>query len=380
MNEKESFKRAWAEIDLDKLEANIKKLKAQLFETTELMPIVKANAYGHGDVKICARLAELGIKYYGVSSIDEAIKIRQCVNSGDILILGYTPPEYADELCRHDIIQGVVSFEHAVQLSKTASKPLRCHIKIDSGMGRVGLKTQNYYECADEIIKITQLDKLCVEGIYTHYASADSDDEADIAYTDAQTEYILAVADELKRRNMNIKHLHFLNSAGFSYHNNPRSTLARVGINLYGLASNYAMGDVPFELEPVLAFKTIVSHVKIIRQGDCVSYGRTFTAERDMKIASLTVGYADGYSRLLSSKGEVLVHGVRCKIIGRVCMDQLMIDADEVPDVKSGDTVTLIGRESNEIISADYLASLYGTIGYEVVCGISNRVPRIYLN
>lgn len=379
---KEYFKRAWAEIDLSRLENNIRILKKQLNKNTELMPIVKANAYGHGDVQVCSKLGELDIKYYGVSCINEAIKIREYINFGDILILGYTPPEYADELCRYDIIQGIVSFEHALQFSKTAvnmkMKPIRCHIKIDSGMGRVGLKNKTYYECAEEIIKISRLEKLQVEGIYTHYASADSDNEDDIGYTESQTEYILAVYDELKRRNIDIRHMHFLNSAGFSYHNHPQSTLARVGINLYGLAANYDMG-VPLGIEPVMKFKTIVSQVKYIHKGDYVSYGRTFVADHDMKIASLTVGYADGYSRLLSSKGEVLVHGIRCRVIGRVCMDQMMIDVSNVPDVKMGDTVTLIGKEGKEIVTADYLASLYGTIGYEVIGGISNRVPRIYI-
>ena len=375
---KEYNKRAWVEINLDKLEQNVRKLRHNLFESTELMPIVKANAYGHGDIKICAKLSEIGIKYYGVASISEAVTVRQTIHSGDILIMGYTPPEYAKDIFKYDIIQSIVSFEHAVLLDKMAVKPIRCHIKIDTGMGRVGLKNANYYECANEIEKIIKLRKISVEGIFTHYAVADSDTENDIAYTNAQTEYILAVHGELKRRNIDIRHVHFLNSAGFSYHNHPQSTLARVGINLYGLSSNYERG-VPFGLEPLLEFKTIISQVKYINKGDSVSYGRTFTAEKEMKIASLTVGYADGYSRLLSSKGEALVHGIRCKIIGRVCMDQIMLDVSDVPNVSAGDTVTLIGREGNEIISADYLASLYGTIDYEVVCGISNRVSRVYL-
>jgi len=372
-------KRAWAEIDLNKLERNVNIFRAGLLGDTELMTVVKANAYGHGDRQICAKLSELGIKYYGVITLDEGINARRTIKSGEILVLGYVPPEYAEEIAQYDLVQGVVSSEHALRLSENAVNPVRCHIKIDTGMGRVGLKNKNYYECADEIEKITRMSKLRVEGIYTHYASADSANENDIAFTNMQTEYILAVYNELCSRNIILRHVHFLNSAGFFYHNSPKSTLARIGINLYGLSTNYERDNGLNGLETFLELKAEISQVKTIFKGDSVSYGRTFTAQDEMKIASLTIGYADGYSRALSSKGEVLVHGVRCKVVGRVCMDQLMLDVSGVPQVKAGDIATLIGKDGDEEIRADWLGSLYDTIPQEVVCGITSRVPRVYV-
>jgi alanine racemase len=366
-----SLKRAWAEIDLAALERNVNKIKKLLTNGTQLMPVVKADAYGHGEVAVCSKLEQLGIKYYGVSNLTEAIGVRgHC--SGDILILGYTPAKYANEIYSNDIIQGIVSYDHAEQFN-AQGKTVRCHIKIDTGMGRLGYDTENI---ADLLENTINMKNLSVEGIYTHYACADSLNPDDIAYTNRQTECILSVDDELKRRGIHLEHVHFLNSAGLCYNNNARSTLARVGIIMYGLSPNYPM-PVPIQTEPVMSLKAAVSQVKTIYTGDSVSYGRTFKAEHEMKTAALTIGYADGYSRLLSSKGEVLVNGKRCKIIGRVCMDQLMIDATDT-DIKENDTVTLIGKDSDDEITADYLASLYGTIGYEVVCGISKRVDRFY--
>jgi len=371
--------RAWAEIDLLKLEGNVNIFKSKLLGNTELMTVVKTNAYGHGETQICAKLSELGIKHYGVITLDEAINTRCVVKSGEILILGYVPPEYVAELSEYDLIQGIISLEHAERLSYKAVKPVRCHIKIDTGMNRVGLKHRNYHECADEIVKIIRMKNLRVEGIYTHYASAGSPDESDIAFTDSQTDFILAVYNELMSRNIFLPHVHFLNSAGILYNNSPKSTLARVGISLFGLSSNYERDKGHNGLETFLELKAVISQVKTVHKGDSISYGRTFTVENEMKIASLTIGYADGYSRALSNKGEVLVHGMRCKVVGRVCMDQMMVDVSKVPYVRAGDVATLIGRDGNEEIRADWLGSMYGTIPQEVVCGITGRIPRVYV-
>ncbi|HHX57515.1 MAG TPA: alanine racemase [Clostridiales bacterium] len=371
-------KRAWAEISLNSLEENIKSIRESLMPETEIMAVIKADAYGHGEGEICHKLEQIGIKYFAVSNLDEAVSVREHCNNGNILILGYTPSEYAKELERFNIIQGIVSMEHALELSQNANNKVRCHIKVDTGMGRVGLKHDNVSDCVDEIENIIKLRNLSVEGIYTHLAVADSDDESDITYTNAQIDYILSVYDELKNRGISLPHVHFLNSAGACYHNSGRSTLARIGIIMYGLHPNYEM-DLPYELKPVLALKAIISQVKTIHEGDFVSYGRTFCAKSSIKVATVTVGYADGYSRLLSSRGEALVQGQRCKIIGRVCMDQLVLDVSCLEDIHAGEIVTLIGRDGEEIITADELASVYGTIGYEVVCGISKRVPRIYV-
>lgn len=371
-----NHKRAWAKINLSRLGENINTIKKGLSPSTEIMAVVKADAYGHGEKEILKKLESIGIRYFAVSNLDEAISVRETCPEGEILILGYTPPEYAAEIIKNNIIQCIVSEEYANELSVSAESTLRCHIKIDTGMGRIGLKYSSVSDCCDSIQRITDFKNLSVEGIFTHFAVADSDEADNIEYTKNQADFIKNVYSELVKRGTNLSHLHFLNSAGAGYHYDPASTLARIGITMYGLAPNYPL-PLPYKVKPVMEFKAVVSDVKMIDEGDCISYGRTYRATGRRKIATVTVGYADGYSRLLSSKGQVLCHGVRCSITGRVCMDQMMIDVTGV-DVKAGDVVTLIGEDGNDIITADELASWYGTIGYEVVCGISKRVPRIY--
>lgn len=373
------LKRAWAEVSLPQLRKNVDIIRSLNSPKTEIMAVVKADAYGHGDEHIVRCLAEqCGIKYFAVSNLDEAIAVRKFAPDAEILILGYTPPEYAHEIAMYNIIQGVVSTEYAQELVKNTPSPIRCHIKIDTGMGRIGLKHDTPEECADEIAEMMKIDKLSVEGIYTHFAVADSDDPDNIAYTDRQEKFITDTYDVLAGRGIKLRHLHFMNSAATCYRNSSRSTLSRAGIILYGLHPDVSL-EIPEGLEPLMELKAVISHVKTVKPGDCISYGRTFVADREMRIATVTIGYADGYSRLLSSKGEILVHGKRCKIVGRVCMDQLMMDVSDVPEAKSGDIVTLIGTDGGDRITADDLAQIYGTIGYEVVCGISKRVPRIYI-
>lgn len=373
---KQYLKRAWAEISLSGLQSNISLIKKLAGASTNIMAVVKADAYGHGEGEICHCLEKSGVKYFAVSNLDEALQVRGFCPSGEILILGYTPPEYAEQLAENNIIQGVISREYALELVKN-HKNVRCHIKIDTGMGRIGLKYDTPQECAEEIKNIISIDGLSVEGIYTHFAVADSDEADNIKYTDNQEKFILDTYDILESQNIHLEHVHFMNSAALCYRANPRSTLARAGIIMYGLCPNYPL-PIPDGFKPVMSLKAVVSHVKTVKKGDCISYGRTFVAEREMKIATVTIGYADGYSRLLSSKADVLLHGKRCRITGRVCMDQLMIDVTD-NNAEEGDIVTLIGTDGDETITADELASLYNTIGYEVVCGISKRVPRVYI-
>lgn len=374
---KQYLKRAWAEISLSGLQSNISLIKKLAGASTNIMAVVKADAYGHGEGEICHCLEKSGVKYFAVSNLDEALQVRGFCPSGEILILGYTPPEYAEQLAENNIIQGVISREYALELVKN-HKNVRCHIKIDTGMGRIGLKYDTPQECAEEIKNIISIDGLSVDGIYTHFAVADSDEANNIKYTDNQEKFILDTYDILESQNIHLEHVHFMNSAALCYRTNPRSTLARAGIIMYGLCPNYPLA-IPNGFKPVMSLKAVVSHVKTVKKGDCISYGRTFVADHEMKIATVTIGYADGYSRLLSSKADVLLNGKRCRITGRICMDQLMIDVTD-NNAKEGDIVTLIGTDGNETITADELASLYNTIGYEVVCGISKRVPRVYID
>lgn len=368
--------RAWAEIDLSALEHNVRAVQEKLPPKTEMMAVVKANAYGHGDAAICRKLWELGVHWFAVSNLEEGLAVREYCPKAEIFILGYTPPEYAPQLTKQNIIQGVLSMDYAQQLQQHADGIVRCHIKLDTGMGRIGFRGKDAADCVQELLPLFDLDRLSIEGIYTHFAVADSPEADDVAYTNAQEQLILDVYDGLAAQGHPLQQLHFMNSAASICRPNPRSTLARVGIILYGLAPNYPV-PVPIPLEPVMSLRSVVSHVKTIQPGACISYGRTYCADQPRTIATVTIGYADGYARLLSNRANALVHGVACPIVGRVCMDQLMLDVTDVPNVQPGDVVTMFGKDGDASISADWLASLYGTIGYEIVCGISKRVPRI---
>lgn len=374
-------KRTWAEIHLDRLENNLNTCRTFLKGDTKLMAVVKANAYGHGDNVIAPFFQEHGVEWFAVSNISEARHLRNLGITAEILILGYVFPEEATGLVENDndIIQTITSIEYAKSLSENIPgyKKLRAHIKIDTGMGRIGLKHKTVSEYADEIQKIMKIENISVEGIFTHLSVADSEDADDVLYTKNQVALIMSINNELKARGINLKQVHFLNSAGATYYSDERSSLSRFGIMLYGLHPNNAL-ELPVSLEPVMELKTVVSHVKTIEADESVSYGRTFKSTKPMKVASLTVGYADGYSRLLSSKAEVLINGKRAKVIGRVCMDQTMIDVTDI-DVNVGDVATLFGYDGEDKITADELADIYGTIGYEIICGISKRVPRVFI-
>lgn len=366
------FKRCWAEISLKNVRYNFEQYCKHISKDNEIMCVVKANCYGHSDEEIVPFLQnELGVKYFAVSNLLEAIKLRDIGINGDILILGYTPAENAPELIKYNIIQAITDLDYARSLSKTADSEVRCHCAIDTGMTRIGLHGEVGNIC-DDLEEMYKLPNIALEGIFTHFAVADEEDEGDISYTKVQADKICKVCEEMKDRNITFKHTHFLNSAGGVYYPDERSTLTRLGIILYGLYPNPAKA-LPFTPKPVMTLKAVVSQIKYIEKGEQVSYGRTYTADRKIKLATVTAGYADGYPRALSNKGEVIIKGVRCPIRGRVCMDQFMCDVSAVPDVKVGEEVVLMG----ENITADDIAFLIGTIGYEVTCDISPRVLRL---
>ncbi len=373
---KKVLHRAWAEIDLSALAHNVESVKKVLPQNTQFMAVVKANAYGHGDEAVCKKLLELGVSWFAVSNLEEALSVRKICPNAEVFILGYTPPECAADIAKYNIIQGVMSASYAKELCANANAPIRCHIKLDTGMGRIGFQSKHTDACVNELLPLFDMEMLSIEGIYTHFAVADSEIPCDIEYTQMQEKRIFDVYDRLAECGHKLQHIHCMNSAASIVRPNERCTLARIGIIMYGLLPNYPV-ELPIELKPVMTFKSVISQVKDVFDGDCISYGRTYTASETRKVATVTVGYADGYARLLSGKGYALVHGKKCPILGRVCMDQLMLDVTEISElVQSGDEVTLFG---NCEITADKLASLYGTIGYEIVCGISKRVPRIVI-
>ncbi|MDR0903244.1 MAG: alanine racemase [Ruminococcus sp.] len=378
--------RLFAEIDLDAAIANLNELKKLVRPAkTGIMCVIKANGYGHDDCTLCKVLEENGVRYFAVSNIDEAVKLREGGSTGEILILGYTHPDYTEKLLKYNIIQTVTGLSHAEALGERVSeffeKPLRVHIKIDTGMGRLGIKLFDFEKAVTEISAIAKLPGIRAEGLFTHLAAADSEANDDLDFTAAQTECFFFLADECERAGIKFIHKHCFNSAGGLIHYDPRSTLVRFGVALYGLKPDVNL-KLPIKLTPVLSLKSHIAQIKTLYTGETVSYGRTFTAKHEMKIAVVTVGYADGYPRALSSFGNspngfMLINGKKARILGRVCMDMTVVDVTEIDDAAVGSLVTLIGTDGKETITADDLAVMADTIGYEIVCGIGLRVPRL---
>lgn len=380
---KDFLRRAWAEIHLERLEANLKSARALTDPSkTSVACVVKANAYGHDDENIVPFLESLGVSFFAVSNIREAQKLRRCGTKGEILILGYTPPELAAELAENDIIQAAVSEEHALEIAeqaRSAGVTVKLHAAVDTGMGRIGVRAADSVSCgtaAQSLLRISREKGVILDGAFTHYAAADSLAPEDVSYTAAQTELFFDVCEKARGLGVSLRHTHCLNSAGGTLRYDPRSTLYRLGIILYGLYPDPSL-ELPFALQPVMDLKAAVSYVKTLSPGDCVSYGRTYRADGKITAATIPIGYADGYVRGLSGKAEVLINGRRAPVIGRICMDQLMADVTGIEGVHEGSEVTLIGSDGNERITADELAGKCGTIGYEIVCGISKRIPRV---
>lgn len=380
---KKFLRRAWAEVHLDRLKDNLAALRSLIDEnTTQIACVVKANAYGHDDGNIAPYLESLGVSFFAVSNIKEAENLRRNGVKGEILILGHTPAEYAPELAEYDIIQAAVSLEYARELSECALQAnvrVKIHMAVDTGMGRIGVcasDDESLAAAADDICSAAELRGIILDGAFSHYAAADSLDDDDIAYTAAQTERFFDVCGRVRAQGTALRHTHCLNSAGGAFRFDSRSTLVRFGIMLYGLKPDRSL-ILPVRLTPVMDLKAAVSYVKPVKAGSFISYGRTYRAHKDIIAATIPIGYADGYSRSLSGKGYVIINGRKAPIIGRICMDQLMADVTDIPGVCEGTEVTLMGTEGGETITADDLAGLCGTIGYEIICGISKRIPRV---
>ncbi len=371
-------KRAWTEVDLGRLINNYRIYKSMLGESARVMAVVKADAYGHGDIEVARALEGEGISLFAVSNIDEAIRLREGGVLGEILILGYTSPSLSDLLEKHDIMQTLVSEEHAEDFARVGSKA-RFQFAVDTGMKRIGLDARHTHACADVIKKYS--DRLRICGVFTHLCVADSQKREDVEFTRSQISAFGAVCERIEE--LGLEYIHCLNSAGGLLHRDalvPEVLLGtvRLGIVLYGLAPDVSV-SLPEGIQPALSWKATVSMVKEIESGETVGYGRTYVADGRRKIATVTVGYADGYPRALSNRGYVLIDGKRARIVGRVCMDQITVDVTDIPSVRAGDVATLLGESGDEVITASDIAELIGTIGYEIVCGISKRVRRIYV-
>ncbi|MDO4742990.1 MAG: alanine racemase [bacterium] len=374
--------RTWAEIDLDAAEKNLELIKKHA-KNRKLISVIKADAYGHG-VKELSRLYEhRGVDIFAVTNLDEAIQLRNFGIKIPILILEYTPPQLCSKLCEYDLIQTVFSPEYAAKLSQNAadlSKKINVHIKIDSGMGRIGFNCRSSLDvddCVQQIVQSCNCKHLNITGIFTHFAVADEKNSDSSEYTQAQYCRFDTVVKELTAKGFVFETVHCSNSAGIFSKNADWGNAIRAGIVLYGLSPSKDL-NIP-QLTPVMSLKTTVSMVKTLNEGECVSYGLTYRASAPVKVATLTIGYADGYPRALSNKGRVLIDGKFAPIIGRICMNQMLVDVTNVDNVCEGTIATVAGEEKGKQITFDEIADLANTINYEIVCSVSPHIPRIYI-
>ena len=369
-------KRVYTKINLDNIQKNMQTVRQKFGEEMFIMGIVKANAYGHGAVETAKALVEFGADMFGVAAIDEALELRENGIDAPILILGQIFRQDYETAILNDVTCTVVDIVTARGLSQKAielGKVAKIHIKIDTGMGRIGFQPDENGE--NDIKSIFDLPNLQIDGAFTHFANADSCDKAS---ANEQKEKFLQFTDKLISEGYNFPIRHMYNSASAMELEGYAGEMVRCGIMLYGLYPSDEM-DKSYKLYPALEFKSHVSFVKTVGKGFKVSYGSTYVTDREMTIATVPVGYGDGYPRYLSSKGEVLVHGTRCKILGRVCMDQFMIDVSHLDNVQIADEVTLVGTDGNETITIDEISNSEARFNYEFCCLITPRVPRIYI-
>ncbi len=376
-------KRFWAEIDMDAARENVRLLRECLSPSVRLCCVVKANAYGHGAPMLARLYEELGADFFAVSNVEEAMQLRRHGIEQKILILGYTPAECAPLLAEYGISQTVFSYEYAEELNAHAADAgvsLPIHVKLDSGMGRLGFDCKHgSADTVDAVARVAAMPHLIPEGIFTHFALADGGEEGK-AYTDRQYRCFRDTVDALAVRGVHFPICHCANSAGLLDFPDYRLDMVRAGIVLYGVAPSAQIKNMP-RLRPVMFLRAVISQVKELCEGDTVSYGCTFRAPRNMRVAVVSVGYADGYLRRCGEGGAyMLLHGKRAPIVGRICMDQLMLDVSAIPEAKASDVVTVIGKDGDEEVTADMLAELSGTIPYEILCSVGERVPRFYLS
>ena len=372
------FDRLKAVVSLDAIAHNFAEMKKNIAEGTKMIAVIKADGYGHGAEAI-ARLTD-NYSYiwgYAVATAEEALQLRNAGVEKPILILGLVFEEYFREMVAGDIRLTVCEYETAKKLSREAvrqDKTVHIHIGLDTGMSRIGFADTP--ESVEEIKKIAALDHLEIEGMFTHFARADETDKTPAA---DQLNRYLAFAELLKKSGVHIPLKHCSNSAGIIRMKEANLDAVRAGITIYGIYPSSEVERDIVKLEPAMELKSHISYVKDLEPGASISYGGTYTADKKIRVATIPAGYADGYPRTLSNKGWVLIHGQKAPILGRVCMDQFMVNVSDIPDVKAGDEVTLIGKDGDEFISIETFGDMSGRFSYEFACDISKRVPRVYL-
>ncbi len=370
--------RAWAEISLDNIAHNIREIRRITGKNAEIMGVVKADAYGHGVMEVAKTLLENGASRFAVSMLDEAIQLRRAGIEVPILILGYTDPRRANEIIENDVTQSVFSHDLAQALSDEAvrqGKKVKIHIKIDTGMSRIGFLPG--YSAVKNVVEISRLPNIIIEGLFTHFATAD---EKNREYTNTQFERFMSICCELQRIGIHIPVKHCANSAAIIEYPEMHLDMVRPGIILYGMYPSDDVNKAKIDLKPAMTLKANVIMVKEVEKNTSISYGRIFTTVRTSKIATIPIGYADGFNRMLSNKGKVLINGEFAPVVGRVCMDQCMVDITDIgSNVEVGDEVVLIGAQGQNNITAEDVAQTIGMINYELVCIVGKRIPRAFV-
>lgn len=377
--EKEPYYRVQARVNLSAIRHNLQEIRKSINSDTKLMVIIKADAYGHGAVPLAKAIGDSGyVDAYGVAIIEEAVELRNAGIKKPILILGYTPSQQYDLVVENDVSQTIFQYEMAKALSEEAvrqGKTAKVHIKLDTGMSRIGYPDKK--ESIEEIKRIVELKNLEVEGIFTHFARAD---ERDKSCTYRQIERFNCFIEQLEKENIFIPIKHMSNTAGIMEFKEANYNMVRCGIATYGIYPSDEVSKDKVRLIPAMELKTHVIYVKDVEAGVGISYGATYVTDKKRRIATIPVGYADGYSRNLSNTGKVIIHGQYAPIVGRICMDQFMVDVSDIPDVKQGDLVTLLGKDQDACISAEELAAWSHSFPYELVCTIGKRIPRVYID
>ncbi len=370
---KDIFRPTVANINLDHLLFNYNQFRKHLPEHVKIAPVIKADAYGHGAVECARALRNAGVEMFCVAFADEAFQLRKAGITEDILLLGYSESNWAEEIIRYGLTPAVFTLQSARDLHEEAlrqEKNIKIHIKVDTGMGRIGF---DWHEAAEQIKKIHQMQNIVIEGIFTHYAASD---EKDKQFTLLQKERFYGVVEALKKEGIDIAVKHTANSAAGIDLDQSDMNMIRLGISLYGLYPSKEVNRQAVALKEVMQLRTKVAFVKDVHPGDSISYNRRFTASQTMRVATLPIGYADGYRREFTNNAYVTIRQQKAPVLGTVCMDQIMVDVTHIDGVKEGDEVILFGTGG---ISAEELAGRAGTIGYEILCGISKRIPRIYI-
>lgn len=373
------FQRGYVEVNLDYILENLESMKAHIAENTKILAVIKTDGYGHGGKTIAAAIEKLDYLFgFAVATAEEAFELREAGITKPILVLSYTFPYAYEEFVKQDIRVTVFREDTLEQLNRVASelgKKAKVHIKVDTGMGRIGINPDD--EGAFFVNKAFSLPWIEVEGIYTHFACADETDKSSV---NTQIQKYRTFVDMVENQNQTKIPLHHCsNSAGILDLPQANMDLVRAGITLYGLMPSQEVDIKRVPLKPALSLHSHIVYIKTIQKGQSVSYGSKFVAEKETKVATIPLGYGDGYPRSLSSKGYVLIRGKIAPILGRVCMDQFMVDVTEVEEVMLGDLVTLIGNNNGAVITADYLGELSGRFNYELVCDLNQRLPRVYI-